>query len=159
MKVAILGDPELKAYKVAAELIQTLGFIELVDSPYGSDVAIAPLLTQILKHEEINAPRLGTLIFHPSPLPYGRGKASIKFAYKRNEPITAATWFWANEKIDGGDICEQEIIRIDYSIRPRLFYESEVIPAMVRTLRRALLSISAGIIRKVPQIEYYSSYD
>jgi methionyl-tRNA formyltransferase len=159
MKVAILGDCDQTAFIKAKELTDSLGFIELVDSPYGSDIAIAPLLTQILKPDEIKAPRLGTLIFHPSPLPYGRGKASIKFAYNRQEPITAATWFWANEKIDGGDICEQEIVKIDHTIRPRLFYENEIIPAMIRTLSRALLSISVGLIRKVPQIECYSTYD
>ena len=29
--------------------------------------------------------------------PHGRGASSIKWAYKRKEPVTAATWFWAND--------------------------------------------------------------
>lgn len=159
MKVFILGDHDTLAYNKAYELVSKLGFIDFVGSPLESDIAIAPLLTKILKEEDIKAPRLGTLIFHPSPLPYGRGKASIKYAYNRIEPVTAATWFWANCEIDGGDICEQEIIKIDHTIRPRLFYESEIIPVMIRTLERALISIKAGLIRRIPQVEQYSSYD
>ena len=73
-------------------------------------MAIAPLLTRKLGSEELSAPLAGTLIFHPSPLPYGRGASSIRWAYRRHEPITAATWFWANDELDGGDICEQEIV-------------------------------------------------
>ena len=49
---------------------------------------------------------IGTLIFHPSPLPYGRGASSLKWAYRRGEPITAATWLWADSGYDTGDICE-----------------------------------------------------
>jgi len=39
---------------------------------------------------------------------------------RRKEPITAATWFWATDKLDAGDICEQEIIKIDYNLRPKV---------------------------------------
>lgn len=80
-------------------------------------------------------------------------------AYKRQEPITAATWFWADNGLDTGDICEQEIIKIDYSARPRDFYERDILPAMERTLVRCLDNIQMGYIRKIPQVESYSSYD
>lgn len=159
IKVVILGDQSLIAWQKSHELALRLGFIEVVSSPEGADIAIAPLLTRILRQEDISAPRIGTLIFHPSPLPYGRGKSSIKCAYRRSEPITAATWFWCNREIDAGDICEIEIVRIDYEKRPSEFYMNDVIPAMLRTLERALIAIGAGIIRRVPQVESYSSYD
>ena len=75
------------------------------------------------------------------------------------EPITAATWFWANDGYDTGDICEQEIVRIDYSLRPRDFYAYDILPAMIRTLNRCLDNIQMGYIRRIPQVERYSSYD
>ena len=104
-------------------------------------------------------PIKGTLIFHPSPLPHGRGASAIKWAYERKEPITAASWLWANNKLDGGDICEMEILAIDHGIRPRDYYELHVIPAMERTLERCLNAISRGFIRRVPQVEAYATYD
>jgi formyltetrahydrofolate dehydrogenase len=122
-------------------------------------VVIAPLLTRKIPVEELNAPLLGTLVFHPSPLPYGRGASAIRWAYRRNEPVTAATWFWANERLDAGDICEQEIVKIDYKKRPRDFYLEDILPAMCRTLERCLNGLENGIKRQVKQVEKYASYD
>ncbi len=85
--------------------------------------------------------------------------ASIKWAYRRKEPITAATWFWADAGIDTGHICEQEIIKIDHSKRPRDFYNEDIIPAMLRTLKRCLINLQIGINREVPQLNQYATFD
>jgi methionyl-tRNA formyltransferase len=124
-----------------------------------ADLVLAPLLTQILSPAELAVPRLGTLIFHPSPLPYGRGADAIRWAYKHRDPITAATWLWANAGIDTGAICEQEIVKIDYNLRPREFYEQHIIPAMLRTLERCLDGIDRGFKREIKQVEAYATYD
>ena len=131
LKVRILGNQEEQACIEARLLLRRLGF-GVVANGRLADVAIAPLLNEKLTEEQINEPYFGTLIFHPSPLPYGRGASAIKWAYKRREPITAATWFWADKGFDTGDICEQEIVRIDYNLRPREFYAQHIIPAMLR---------------------------
>ncbi len=159
MVVQIHGDETTPAYEAARDLVEKLGHTVTDGSHFVVDIAIAPLLTRILSPEALDAPKFGTLIFHPSPLPYGRGASAIKYAYKRHEPITAATWFWANEGVDSGDICEQEILRVDYSLRPRDFYSRDIIPAMLRTLERALGNVEKGYIRRVPQIEKYATYD
>jgi methionyl-tRNA formyltransferase len=158
MKIEILGDRDTKAYQLAKELLIRLEH-KVVSRSEQPDIAVAPLLTDILSAEELFRPLYGTLIFHPSPLPYGRGASAIRWAYRRKEPVTAATWFWANEKLDAGDICEQEIIKIDYSLRPREFYEQDILPAMVRTLERAIKAIASGHKREIPQIEKYATYD
>lgn len=159
MIVKILGNRETPAYKVAEECVRENGHRVSYGDAGPCDLAIAPLLTEKVPPEALREPLHGTLIFHPSPLPYGRGASSIRWAYKRNEPITAATWFWADDGYDTGDICEQEIVKIDYSSRPRDFYEHDIIPAMRRTLERCLNNIQMGYIRKIPQIERYSSCD
>jgi methionyl-tRNA formyltransferase len=157
MTVRILGDESTAAYTAAHAVVEGHG--HKVADDRAADLAIAPLLMRIVPADELNAPRYGTLIFHPSPLPYGRGASAIKWAYRRGEPVTAATWFWADNGIDTGDICEQEIVRIDHTLRPREFYEREVIPAMCRTLARALDDIARGRIRRVPQVERHATYD
>lgn len=160
MVVYIYGDRDTPAYKEAKRVIDEVGCIILNKPNFKPDLAIAPLLTRILSPGEIDAPEIGTLIFHPSPLPYGRGASSLRYAYRRKEPVSGSTWFWANHgKVDSGDICEQEIIKIDYGKSPREFYEQDIIPSMARTLKRALLSIEDGNIRRVPQIEQYASFD
>jgi len=156
MRINVLGDKTTQAYTACCDLIRGRG--HQVTS-YDPALAIAPLLTRIISLEEINGPELGTLIFHPSPLPYGRGASSIKYACMRREPVTAATWFWANSGIDTGDICEQEIITIDHTLRPRDLYELHIIPAMLRTLEQVLTNLEDGFVRRVPQRHEYATYD
>ena len=105
--VEIIGKRDCAAYKAAETIIRECG-CKISCGELIPDVAVAPLLTQKISENEIARPYHGTLIFHPSPLPYGRGAESIKWAYRRHEPITAATWFWADNGLDTGDICEQE---------------------------------------------------
>lgn len=159
MIVRIYGNENTAAYLAAKALTERLGHTVANNSDTFAHVAVAPLLTEILPEAVLHEPVYGTLIFHPSPLPYGRGASAIKYAYKRNEPITAATWFWADAGIDTGDICEQEIVKIDHDLRPRDFYERDIIPAMIRTLERSLENLEKGIVRRVPQVEKYSTYD
>ena len=156
MKIKVLGDTSTLAAQAARETVCLLGH-KIVEGD--ADLAIAPLLTKKVSNVELSAPVLGTLIFHPSPLPYGRGASAIRWAYRRKEPITAATWFWANDKLDAGDICEQEIVKIDYDLRPREFYERHIIPAMCRTLKRCLNGLEIGLKRQIKQVEEYASYD
>lgn len=158
LTVEIIGQKDCLAYKTAEKTIRECG-CKIVHGEVIPDVAVAPLLTRKIGDGEIDHPCYGTLIFHPSPLPYGRGAASIKWAYKRHEPITAATWFWADSGLDTGDICEQEIVKIDYSLRPREFYEREIIPAMMRTLERSLKGLMVGRPRRIPQVERYATFD
>lgn len=63
------------------------------------------------------------------------------------------------DKGDTGDICEQEVIKIDYEARPREFYEQDIIPAMGRTLERCLNDLQRGIKRRVPQVGKYATFD
>lgn len=158
MVIRILGNKETPAYQAAEALVKAKGHLLWCEG-FRYTLAIAPLLTEKITDEELKEPVIGTLIFHPSPLPYGRGASSIKWAYKRGEPITAATWFWADSGYDTGDICEQEILKIDYDVRPRVFYEQEVIPAMLRTLGRCLDNLQKGIVRRIPQVEEYATFD
>lgn len=158
LTVDIIGQKDCPAYRIAERVVRDCG-CKIGRGDTIADVAIAPLLTVKISEEVISRPYFGTLIFHPSPLPYGRGAASIKWAYKRHEPITAATWFWADKGLDTGDICEQEIVKIDYDLRPREFYEHEMLPAMARTLERCLKGLQIGRPRKVPQVEKYATFD
>lgn len=158
MVVKILGREDTLAYTTAVSVVKELG-LTVANKHFVSDLAIAPLLTEKLSINEIAEPVLGTLIFHPSLLPYRRGASAIKHAYLSGDVITGVTWFWANDKLDGGDICEQEVVKIDYSLTPRQFYERHIIPALKRTLKRCLLDISSNYIRRIPQVESYATYD
>jgi methionyl-tRNA formyltransferase len=151
-------NPDTAAGQAALNVIREEGHI-LVNNPETADLALAPLLNKKLLNEEYSSPKYGTLIFHPSLLPRHRGPDAIKWAYRLNESYTGVTWFWCSEGYDEGDICEQEIIPLDTLLRPGEFYEKEVLPALVRSLRRVLQNISRGIIRRVPQYHPAATYE
>jgi methionyl-tRNA formyltransferase len=131
----------------------------IVADPRDADLAVAPLLTEILTMDAINAPRVGTLVFHPSLLPRHRGADAIKWAFKLGETYTGVTWFWPDAGIDTGDICEQDVLAILPGETPRDFYARAVIPAAVRTLARAIEGVAAGRPRRVPQQREHGTYE
>jgi len=159
MVIDILGRPGTEAYQQCRMLVTGRGRKANCAGYFICDLAIAPMLRDKLTRADLEYPLQGVLVFHPSPLPYGRGPAAIKWAYERREPITAATWFWANDKLDGGDICQQEIVKIDYGLTPKEFYYRHMIPAMLRTLDRALMDLESGFKRAIKQVDEFSSYD
>ena len=151
-------NPEHQSSLRAAELILSLD-CEVCEDLVKADLAIAPMLDKKLTPDEFNKPRLGTLIFHPSLLPRHRGPDAIKWAYKLNESYTGVTWFWCSEGFDEGDICEQEIVKLDLTVRPGEFYKNEIIPAMLTTLRRAIEDLKRDVVRKVPQNHNAATYE
>lgn len=124
-----------------------------------ADLAIAPLLSKKLGPEILYASALGTLIFHPSLLPRHRGRDAIRWTFRLKEPYAGATWFWADENLDTGDICESEVLAIRDGERPREFYERAVMPSALRMLGYILDDLSRGFVRRRPQNEESATYE
>jgi methionyl-tRNA formyltransferase len=150
MTFCVLGDRELPIVSACATLLENKDQ-SLVPGLSGADAGIAPLLTQKLTQDDIAKTKHGVLIFHPSLLPRHRGRDSIKWAFKLGESYTGATWFWATEGLDTGDICEQEVLAILPDERPREFYERAVIPSALRMLGFIVDDLRRGVVRRRPQ--------
>jgi len=116
-------------------------FIGAVNGELVCHLAVAPDLETLLTPEELSEPRIGTLVFHPSPLPRMRGRNAIKRQYRAGDIIGGGTWFWANNGIDNGEITEREMVIIDRNVRPSEYYNNVLLPLMVRTLGAVLLNI------------------
>lgn len=143
-----------------AALCLSKGLIQ-VDKP-NCDLAIAPYLRKKLPKRELSKPRLGTLIFHPSILPYHRGPDAIKWAVYSCERVSGITWFWADEDYDAGPVCEQEPVLLappEMGESPGRAYYTRFIPAGLRALDRALTGILSGNPRRVPQDEALASME
>ncbi len=132
--------------------------ITTAGSPEDADLALAPSLRRVLARAEWSAPRLGTLVFHPSLLPLRRGPDAVRWAATSGDAVTGATWFWCDEGLDEGPICEQELVHVPAGITPRRLYEAVIAPAGVRCLSRALDALTAGFVRTVPQDAAASTY-
>lgn len=127
--------------------------VEVVDKREDADVAVAPLLRKFLSQEEIDMPRFGTLIFHPSLLPRHRGNDAINWAFHLGESYTGATWFWCADGVDAGPICEQEVLAIEPDMGPAKFYQKKVIPSCVKMLGWIIDDLEKGYVHARPQDE------
>lgn len=124
---------------------------EMVDDPAAAKVAIAPRLMRRLGRAEFKAPLFGTLIFHPSALPHRRGPDAIRWSVHYGDRVSAATWFWADDGLDTGPICEQEVVLLKPGESAGRAYHTRFIPAGLRALERALRSIRRGLPNRTAQ--------
>lgn len=130
------------------------------NDPCWAAFAIAPRLTRKLDASEYSKPNHGTLIFHPSALPYGRGPDAIRQSVLRGERVSASTWFWASDGWDEGDVCEQETVVLCPDESPGRSYHSRFVPAALRALHRLLRDWrTTGTFRRVPQDHRLATYD
>lgn len=123
----------------------------------GIDLTMVIGWSQICREPLRNAARLGTLGFHPAPLPRFRGRAVIPWTIICGETTSGSTLFWLDEGIDSGPILAQRLFPVEPDETARSLYEkhkrslAELVPA---TARR----IAAGDIRAAEQNEAEASY-
>lgn len=110
-------------------------------------------------------PRLGWLGYHPSLLPRHRGRSSIEWAIRMNEPITGGTVFWLNAGIDRGDIAYQDWCWIPpgYNLSPQKsaakLWRDELCPMGLKLLETALKDLLNNVIKRVPQNHRYGTFE
>jgi hypothetical protein len=130
-----------------------------VTCPEAATVALAPRLTRFLPRHEWSAPQLGTLVFHPSILPYHRGPDAIRWTVALGERVSGVTWFWADHGLDTGPICDQEPVLLMPGESPGRAYHTRFIPAGLRSLARAAEGILASRPRRVDQDNAQATYE
>lgn len=144
--------------RACAEICRAAGFAE-ADRPEDAEFGLGPRVMRKLPRSEWSAPRLGTLLFHPSVLPYHRGPDAVRWALALGERVSGVTWFWADEGLDTGPVCEQEPVLPDPSASPGRNYHTRFVPAGLRALRRAVGALARGEVWREPQEERLASYE
>lgn len=140
-------------------VMEGAGFRRSMD-PAWSAVAIAPCLREKLEPRQWSAPNHGTLIFHPSVLPYLRGPDAIRWAVEEQHPVSGVTWFWCDAGLDTGPVCAQLPVVLPVGMRAGEAYRELFVPAGVRALRSAVGEfMREGRWRRVPQSERGARYE
>ena len=130
-----------------------------VTAPEEATFSVAPKLTKFLSRHDWSSPLLGTLIFHPSILPYHRGPDAIRWAVLQGERVSGVTWFWCDDGVDTGPICEQEPVLLRPGESPGRAYHTRFVPAGVRAFERAVKGILIGAPRRVKQEAEIGTYE
>ena len=124
-----------------------------------ADLAILAFVTQIVPPSVFNAPRLGSICFHPSLLPKYRGGSAINWTLIKGETKTGISLFWVDEGIDTGPILLQKEARIDPDDTAGTLYFNTLFPLGVEAIGEAVDLIKAGNPPRLPQDESRANYD
>jgi methionyl-tRNA formyltransferase len=97
-------------------------------------------LSQLIKKELLAVPKHGTIGYHPTKLPEGRGRGAIAWMILENVP-PAVTFFLMDEGMDSGPVWTQETFEITDTD-----YAQDVINKIV-------LAIGNALDKKLPELK------
>jgi methionyl-tRNA formyltransferase len=124
-----------------------------------ADLAILAFVTQIVPPPVFNAPRLGSICFHPSLLPKYRGRSAINWALIKGETKTGVSLFWVDEGIDTGPVLLQKEAAIDPDDTTGTLYFNKLFPLGLEAIGEAVDLIKAGNPPRIAQDESKANYD
>lgn len=124
-----------------------------------ADLAILAFVSQIIPPPVFNAPRLGSICYHPSLLPKYRGRTAINWALIRGETETGLTIFWLDKGIDTGAILLQKKVQIDANDTTGTLYFNKLFPMGIEAIGEAVDLIKAGNPPRIVQDESKATYD
>ncbi len=113
------------------------------------DLAILAWWPYIIKESLINIPKIGCLNFHPSYLPYNRGKDPNFWAIVENAPFGVSIHF-VETGIDSGDIAFQSYIETSWEDSGKTLYEKAT-REIVKLFKNNFSRIKSGDIPRKPQ--------
>ena len=124
-----------------------------------ADLGVLAFVTDIVPARVFNAPRLGSICYHPSILPKYRGAAAINWAVINGESTSGLTIFWVDEGIDTGDILLQKEVEIGPQETTGAVYFDKLYPLGVEACLEAVALVAAGQAPRIPQDHARATYD
>ncbi len=146
--IPVFQRRSLKAPEVAREVAEL-----------DADLGVMAYVTQIVPPAVIDAPRHGSICFHPSLLPKYRGGTAIPWQIIRGETRTGVTVFWADAGIDTGPILLQKEATIGPDDTAGSLYYNTLFPLGVDTVLESVDLIDAGRAPRIEQDESRATYD
>lgn len=79
--------------------------------------------SRLIEEQILMIPAMGSVGFHPAPLPYNRGRHPLIWALALGLKNTASTFFQMTAEADAGDIISQENVEIAYEDDAKTLYQ------------------------------------
>jgi methionyl-tRNA formyltransferase len=125
----------------------------------GADLNVMPFTTAILPPEIVDAPRLGSLCFHPSLLPAFRGGSALAWQIILGAEETGVTIFRPDSGVDTGPILVQRRgIEIAPADTAASLYFDKLYPLGVDAMLEAVALVDADQASFQPQTEQGASH-
>ncbi|XP_035865269.1 cytosolic 10-formyltetrahydrofolate dehydrogenase isoform X3 [Phyllostomus discolor] len=125
----------------------------------GAELNVLPFCSQFIPMEVINAPRHGSIIYHPSLLPRHRGASAINWTLIHGDKKGGFTIFWADDGLDTGDILLQKECEILPDDTVSTLYNRFLFPEGIKGMVQAVRLIAEGKAPRLPQPEEGATYE
>ena len=132
--------------------------LELMRS-FEPDLCVMAYVTLFVPQPVIDAPKLGTIQYHPSLLPLHRGPSSINWPIAMGRTRTGLTIFWPDEGLDEGPILLQKEVEIGPDETLGDVYFKKLFPIGVDAMLEAVDLVRAGKAPKIPQDHSKATYE
>ncbi|XP_028907607.1 cytosolic 10-formyltetrahydrofolate dehydrogenase isoform X2 [Ornithorhynchus anatinus] len=109
--------------------------------------------------EVINAPKHGSIIYHPSILPRHRGASAINWTLIHGDHKGGFTIFWADDGLDTGPILLQKECDVLLNDTVNTLYKRFLFPEGVNGMVEAVRLIAEGKAPRIPQMEEGATYE
>ena len=124
-----------------------------------ADIGVMAFVTLIVPERVLNAPRLGTIQYHPSLLPKHRGASAINWAIINGEDKTGLTIFWPDKGLDTGPILMQKEAAIGPDDTVGSVYFNHLFPDGVDAMIESVDLVKAGTALRIVQDESRATYE
>jgi methionyl-tRNA formyltransferase len=132
--------------------------LELMRS-FDPDLCVMAYVTLLVPQRVLDAPKLGTIQYHPSLLPKHRGPSSINWPIIQGESRTGITIFWPDEALDEGPILLQKEVEIGPHDTLGSLYFNHLFPMGVDAMMEAIDLVRAGKAPRTPQDHAQATYE
>lgn len=124
-----------------------------------ADIGVLAFVTKIIPQAVIDAPKHGSICFHPSLLPRYRGGSALAWQLIRGETRGGFTVFWTDPGIDTGPILLQREIAIGPDDTGASLYFDKIFESGVEGMIESVRLIAAGEAPRLAQDESEATYD
>ncbi|MEE8333906.1 MAG: methionyl-tRNA formyltransferase [Alphaproteobacteria bacterium] len=123
------------------------------------DLCVMAFVTAIVPSAFLNAPRLGSIQYHPSLLPRHRGPSSINWPIIQGETRTGLSIFWPDDGWDTGPVLLQKDCEIGPDDTLGSVYFNHLFPMGVEAMLEAVDLVRDGKAPRIEQDETLATYE
>src|SRR5256885_4680651 len=123
------------------------------------DLQVMAFVTLFVPEEFLNIPTRGSIQYHPSLLPKGRGASAINWPIIQGESETGLSIFWPDNGLDTGDVLLQKKTPISNTDTLGTVYFDRLFPMGVEAMMEAVDLVKAGKAPRIKQDESKATYE
>lgn len=124
-----------------------------------TDLCVMAFVTDIVPDAMLEAPKQGTIQYHPSLLPLHRGPSSINWPIIMGDKKTGLSIFWPDKGLDTGPILLQKETEISADDTLGSVYFDRLFPMGVEAMVESVQMVKNGTAPKIVQDESNATYE